>query len=229
MKKVVFLSPHFDDLAYSCSGLLSAKLELTVINIFTSSKYAPNLLTHDSNIISQIRALEDRSFCSSYNLPFINLGFPDSSLRGFTDTTETQSTPAQDPITSQVHEKLKTTLQNMDFDTLVCPLGIGNHIDHCIVFEFIRNNMMEKPVLFYEDLPYCCQYDKDTIVNLIWNKLQPGIQPICIPVNIPAKKRNILNYTSQYQDTTTDLILQYAECTGYETFWTITPEHAGIG
>jgi LmbE family N-acetylglucosaminyl deacetylase len=174
-KDIIFLSPHFDDVAFSCGGLIR-KIKnicnrIIIVNVFTKSIWAPYMeITQKSeDLVSKIRYNEDLSYCNSLNIENIRLGFIDSSLRGYDDVTELLAEVNNDYIYFSVKYAILDILKSLCVHYVFCPSGIGNHIDHVIVFEAIKEfENIEK--IFYEDMPYACSFTSDQNSVFVFNK-----------------------------------------------------------
>ena len=154
--KVHILSPHIDDAGY-CLALTIAQcvknnIPVTVINCFTVTKWAIVFISKDVNEISSLRKKEDAAFYHCFNAPIniVNLELTDAPLRnGYIWKFQPLQ---QDEF--QLVEELKNYLEKNVEDFLLCPLGIGNHIDHAICREAVLQLYQNSKVLFFEDLPY---------------------------------------------------------------------------
>ena len=66
----IYLSPHYDDIAFSLSSFI--KPNSLLIDVFTISNYIENQNYNSKNIsVSNIRENEEKSFTSFNNLNFI--------------------------------------------------------------------------------------------------------------------------------------------------------------
>jgi LmbE family N-acetylglucosaminyl deacetylase len=204
-RRIIYLSPHFDDLAYSNGGLMAKRLdfeEFTVLNIFTRSLYAPNV--HETKVeqISAIRDQEDARYCLAYQIKRINLGFGDSSCRGYDDMQELNTDPEKDPVFVEVETAIKSVLENYQCDVIFCPLAIGSHVDHLMVFRTIKSAKSEDLVkLFYEDIPYCMKFTKNEIEEIVSKKLQTTyLFHLDIGMEISRKLEDMKIYVSQTEE-----------------------------
>lgn len=69
----IFLSPHYDDIAFSLSSFFH-KNDI-IINIFTESNYIENKNMNLSMSVSELREKEEQDFISRNSLKYLNLGF----------------------------------------------------------------------------------------------------------------------------------------------------------
>jgi len=94
-KDIYIISPHFDDAALSCGGLLSkldSKANITVINIFSKAHKGPYTLSakkflrvsgnfKDATSLFSARQREDKEALSAVKIKIVNLGLQDSLFR----------------------------------------------------------------------------------------------------------------------------------------------------
>lgn len=171
--KLFILSPHFDDAAYGLTlhiaGFIKSKLPLTIINCFTVTKWTA-IPVNNKNVttISLLRAKEDAAYNTLFNLAirFINLNMLDAPLRNGYIFQFKPFEPNESELVEELENKLRDTIE-MDESILLCPLGIGNHIDHAICREAVIKLYGKMKVLFYEDLPYAARITYDDIKNHI--------------------------------------------------------------
>jgi glycosyltransferase involved in cell wall biosynthesis len=162
----IFLSPHFDDLAFSLSGHLLDWRVGAVINIFSESNYTtskyksryPTIL--DTDTVSKLRDYEDISFCKQFDLSRVNLGLSEASVRGVHPFDQSDLKE----LSTQVGEVLIPLLLQFSEDTkpekiaLYCPMGIGGHVDHVATLQAVVEHYQVLSQLFdiyfYEEFPY---------------------------------------------------------------------------
>ena len=141
MKTILYLSPHFDDVVFSCSGHLKTEKEkgnrIVVATIFTEGDH-------------QHRKQEDLKALESYEAEHVWLGELDAPFRNkfynsfekiiFGDTEDYQL-------------DVRSLVNKISPDQVIAPLAVGTHIDHRIVFDAAKA-LTDIEVLFYADSPY---------------------------------------------------------------------------
>ena len=177
-ERVVTLSPHLDDAALSCYGLLTrAAAETTCINVTVccgDATLEPPLErgTDDADALrsrlgpADRRREEDRRAMRRLGVNYVHLGAADALHR--TSPTSEEfiyasprgkfDDPSIDDAThiEELFVVLRRICQNMGDTLLAAPLGIGYHIDHAIAAHVaLRLRGQGLDVLFYEDFPYC--------------------------------------------------------------------------
>lgn len=171
-KNWVYLSPHFDDVALSCGGLIWNQVqEGNAVWIWTVcagdipnialSPFAQQLHLRwkTGNEATLIRKEEDKLSCQVLGAAYKHLDIPDCIYRrGANDEFLYQSNEAlfgklsaeEKPLIKTLSIKLQTDMaQNVH---LVCPLAIGNHVDHQLVRAAAE--LVGYPLYYYADFPY---------------------------------------------------------------------------
>lgn len=155
----IFISPHADDVAYSCYGALNTSRQPVILTIFGKSKYVINnkRTTHlDINDITQIRKDEDSLFAEMNNAHIYSFDFPDSSI---TIDHSTDIINFKNPYYQEIKESVINFLKNRENYNIYAPIGNGWHWDHIltnqIIIELINENYLNfNRFYLYEDLPY---------------------------------------------------------------------------
>jgi LmbE family N-acetylglucosaminyl deacetylase len=142
----------------------------------------------------------------------MNFDYKDCSLRGYTDETEINSNVLLDFFYIENQNIIFEKLSNFDFDILFCPLTIGNHIDHQIIFEIVNQmNLDKQQVVYYEDFPYASEYSLPQIDLFAANKLGNSYNiEIDISNVFDAKLEKLNIYKSQVNKREINMIKKYA-------------------
>ena len=168
--KIYILSPHIDDAAYGLSltiaRLLANQVPVTLINCFTVTKWtAVPVASKRVEDVSRMRAEEDGDFNALFNsaIRIINLGLLDAPLRkGYILKFQPLL-----PDELELAEHLKNLLDPLVDGLLLCPLGVGDHIDHVICLEAAIKLYQRVPVAFFEDLPYSARVGNSGIAEQV--------------------------------------------------------------
>nr|WP_219899071.1 hypothetical protein [Pontibacter ummariensis] len=172
--------------------------------------------------MSLLRAQEDMAFNKVFNsaLNITNLALLDAPLRnGYV----LQPGPFVENELTLVEEIKSYLVANVE-GLLLCPLGIGNHIDHAICREAVLELYKKFDVLFYEDLPYAYRITPKEIelhVRKLEDKLDvklmsqvDGLQNCTID-----KEQVIRLYKSQMNDEICSEIISYMNLLTGERLW----------
>ncbi len=173
--KIVVVSPHRDDAAFSLGlsidGWLGAGHQVTVLNCFTQSDYAPfsdvaSVHANDRvSFVSAVRRREDAAWGKLVGprLQFHDLDLLDAPLRLAirVDEVQTASIRAGDRAVSRVAGALAKLARGVGAGGVgfALPLAVGSHIDHRVVRQAALETLapMALPLAFYEDLPYAAR------------------------------------------------------------------------
>lgn len=217
--RILVLSPHYDDLAFSLGGFLSKyhdQANFVCLNVFTKSSYSPYVSMESISEISTARKKENDLYCERFNIESISLDFFDCSCRGYDDDSELAANPNEDEIFSEVQNELNQTLSQTNYDWLFCPLGVGNHIDHQIVLSIVLKQYSKLgATFFYEDLPYANSFDNKQVLTYCQKKIKSNFYTnIDISDFLNSKIESICLYRSQVGDREERMIREYANYLG---------------
>jgi LmbE family N-acetylglucosaminyl deacetylase len=224
--QVAVLSPHRDDAAFSCglilSKLIEAEVSVTIVNVFTTSSYAPYLTIGESDRVSQVtlaRANEDDTFVdllyrkagvAQRCMTLVDLGWEDLPLRWHAkdDQSLAPSMLRPDEVSA-----LSDALRGLAEQYIVlAPLALGGHIDHRLVRAAAQRAFHSSSLVFYEDLPYACRMTaaecqaarvSDSLLREVWlpnDRTEAGL-----------KRASALCYPSQIAPDVADEVERYAE------------------
>lgn len=177
----LFLSPHPDDVALSCGGLvalLCARAENVIVatcyggagSLRHLTPYQREALGFEGRsavatptAVMEERAREDRAYAELTGASLIALDLPDAVFRGYDGEEALMGPPrADDPAPTSALAEL---LHSVRPDVAYVPLSIGGHIDHRQVFVAAARELSggragsfsehHCRTVFYEDFPYC--------------------------------------------------------------------------
>ncbi|HSB65985.1 MAG TPA: PIG-L family deacetylase [Anaerolineales bacterium] len=244
MKKWVFLSPHFDDVALSAGGLL---WELTKqgnhVEIWTICAGDPSLdkpLTDYARMlymfwelgeqdVPYLRSLEDEACCHVLHAGYRRYTVPDCIYRfhqvtglpliNVPDDINMPIEPDESYLIAPVTDFLRKNL-NPNCE-LVSPLAIGNHRDH--VLTRLAAKRLGKPIWHYVDYPYVVRESYD-----LKEFIPAGAELFTLPISeaaLGAWQEAVASYKSQMIMLFADpaemrqSILTYASTGGGATLW----------
>ena len=173
-ERVVILSPHLDDAALSCGGLLhalQARVSTLVVSIccgtlrVLAADGSSKLAHRRGHVSPRTRRREDITAMHSVNADFVHLSFADgiyrrSPLTGKLIYRNERERWVSPRVEDMAHiEELYLVLRRLCLDLgsllLLSPMGIGNHVDHQITAQVaVRLAAAGATLLFYEDFPY---------------------------------------------------------------------------
>ncbi len=221
-ERVVILSPHLDDAALSCGGLLHSlqgRVSTLVVSIccgtlrVLAADGSSKLAHRRGHASPQHRRREDIAAMHSVNADFVHLSFADgiyrrSPLTGkliYRNERERWIAPRVDDMAHI--EELYLVLRRLCLDLgnilLLSPMGIGNHVDHQITAQVaLRLAAAGATLLFYEDFPYVadpsigrgdCDGPHQALARL---QLAPA-KHFAVPVDVEGKMALLRHYATQ--------------------------------
>jgi LmbE family N-acetylglucosaminyl deacetylase len=223
-ERVVILSPHLDDAALSCGGLLHAlrgRVSTLVVSIccgslrILSADGSPKVSSRKGHVSSRTRRREDIAAMHSVDTDFVHLSFADgiyrrSPLTGrliYRNERERWVAPRIDDMA--YIEELYLVLRRLCLDLgrilLISPMGIGHHVDHQIAAQvavrMVTTNAGAE-LLFYEDFPYVVdprvgRGDLDDPPKALSRLQLSPAQRLVLPVDVDAKMTLLRHYATQ--------------------------------
>lgn len=208
-KSALFISPHLDDVVFSCGGTLakmSAEGWYTILcTIFTKSIDNPQgfalACQLDKNLPGDIdymklRRAEDNAAARHLNVSeILHLNFPEAPHRGYNSAPELfAGVLAGDDIWRKVVEHLALLDEIHQPEIVFAPQGLGNHCDHLQTIDAVLNVFDTGKTVWYYDTPYVIR--------------QPNAQTYS---KIP------LNLTEEITDISPYLQMKIEACAKYET------------
>ena len=174
--KILILSPHRDDAAFSLSlaitNWLTARHSVTILNVFTRSRFAPYsdaAFVHENDELSYVSAMrlrEDELWVRRIkeslpkghknNLHIFDLNLKDAPIRLRIPLEAVNTTPVNpaDPSIEKIRKALTRHAAEGTMQAIVIPAALGNHVDHFTIREAAQPFTDQLPTAFYEDLPY---------------------------------------------------------------------------
>jgi LmbE family N-acetylglucosaminyl deacetylase len=172
----IYLSPHFDDVALSCGGLLWEQSRAgEAVNVWTICAGEPprDALSPLAQAFHQrwetgenavaIRRAEDLASCSQMGAMARHFPIPDCIYRRRRDgqflypSFEKVIDPRQPPEASLVRRLKRMLAEALPAESeVVCPLALGNHVDHRLTRRAAEG--LGRPLWYYADYPYVLQH-----------------------------------------------------------------------
>jgi len=165
VSRILAISPHLDDAAFSAGGYLASRsragVEVTILTCFTGNVERPEGFALACQLdkglgpnvdYMAMRRAEDQAACAVIGAKAIHLPFLEAPHRGY------DSAPAlfagrheDDGVVAKLKPAIQTIVSDLAPDTILGPLCIGDHVDH----HAVRNAMAElSETMFWQDWPY---------------------------------------------------------------------------
>ena len=155
MKKVLLVSPHFDDAVLSAGQFMAGRPDCDVITVFAgypkpenldmSTPYDRKCGFETARDAVTVRRQEDNRALALLGANFYHLDFPDSQYKELVDL-------------AAIWKEVQGMLTEFDYDFVMAPLGLG-HPDHVSLSNLIVSHAedIQKlwgiPLYLWEDLP----------------------------------------------------------------------------
>lgn len=147
---VLFLSPHLDDAILSCPAHLQ-RCEVRIATVFTES--GP-----DAAALYRARRAEDRKAASALGASVTHMGFLDAPFRslryGNFSGIVFRRAREYSVTRGDVARAIEGLVARFRPSRVVCPMAVGNHVDHRLVRDAALLAVRPEELLFYEDRPY---------------------------------------------------------------------------
>ena len=169
MPIALFLSPHLDDVAFSCGGSLIGLArrgwQTHLCTVFTASVPKPTgfalACQTDKGLGPEIdymalRRAEDREFGRRAGVTALHhLPHPEAPHRGYGSAPELfAGVRTDDRIQRPVREDLRRLIHRLRPDLLWAPQGLGEHVDHLQTIRALGGLSSPPPICWYRDTPY---------------------------------------------------------------------------
>ena len=218
---VLVLEPHADDFALSALAYCIDRYNVEVLNVFskTTLKYFPwiDKIKLTSDEYEKLRLRESNLVIERIlNQKFISL--KEESVR----ITNKEIEYIENQIIKNVENILKT---NLSINTILVPMGIGNHPDHILVYNAIMNNynrFKHYNIILYPEYPYArCKKNYFERFNIINNKYKLNSLLISIEDKVDLIADCISSYKSQFDDINREQMFALIK----EDSWAISQEY----
>ncbi len=169
MKTALFISPHLDDVAFSCGGTLARLAaddwQTILCTVFTKSVPHPKgfalACQLDKGLSPEIdymklRRAEDYQAAKILNAgEVLHLNFAEAPHRGYQSATELfAEVKKEDEIWKAVAEYLGLLDDIHHPDLIFAPQGLGNHVDHRQTIRAVGKAAAAEKIRWYRDTPY---------------------------------------------------------------------------
>ncbi|MCJ2122931.1 PIG-L deacetylase family protein [Methylobacterium sp. J-077] len=169
MPKALALSPHLDDAAFSCGGLLASLAgdgwHVVMATLFTGSVADPTgfalACQLDKGLSAEVdymalRRAEDVRAAKELGIaPPRHLPFREAPHRGYGSAPELFSAPrADDGIAADLAPALAALIAAENPDLILAPQAIGGHVDHIQAVRALLSLDVRASILWWRDFPY---------------------------------------------------------------------------
>lgn len=169
MPTALALSPHLDDAAFSCGGLLHALgragWDVETVTVFTASVANPTgfalACQTDKGLGPEIDYMDLRRAEDTAAIRALGLARPrhwsfrEAPHRGYASAPELfRDVRADDGIVPALTDAVRAVLAETAPDLILAPQAIGGHVDHVQVVRALDAAEPAAPILWWRDFPY---------------------------------------------------------------------------
>ena len=167
MKTALLISPHLDDVAFSCGGL-AAQLahrdwRVVVVTVFTKSVHPAQGFAlecqRDKGLPDHLdymalRRAEDVAAMRELGAGFVHLDFPEAPHRGYENVAALFGPLRDDDAPSRIADQLADVVARWSPGLVLGPQGCGAHVDHRLTIAAMQGLAPQAARGFYRDTPY---------------------------------------------------------------------------
>lgn len=169
MPTALVLSPHLDDAAFSCGGLLAQLADAgwrTVLATAFTATVLPATgfalacqldkgLDADADYMA-LRRAEDREAAAILGVADLRwLDLPEAPHRGYASAAALFGPLGpDDDIWRPLASRIAALLAELRPDLILAPQGLGGHVDHLQTLRALQHAAADAPVAYYRDTPY---------------------------------------------------------------------------
>ncbi|MBB3676669.1 PIG-L deacetylase family protein [Modestobacter versicolor] len=199
--RVLAVSPHLDDAAFSAGATLAALAgaghEVTVVTCFTRSVPDPTGfalacqldkgLPADADYMA-LRRAENTAATAVLGVAAVDLDLPEAPHRGYTSAPDLFAGvhPGDD-----VWREVADRLAGLTADLWLAPQALGGHVDHVQVLRAVA--ALDRPTLWWRDSPYVLR-EPDAAPGA---DLPGGLSPVELPQDAGRRAAACACYATQ--------------------------------
>ncbi len=171
-RTALFLSPHLDDVVFSCAGLAALLLDdgwhtilataftATVLPVsgFALACQTDKGLSPDIDYMA-LRREEDRDAAAILGFgEVLHLGLPEAPHRGYDSARALFGcVQERDPVVPALNKAITGLQDAIAPDLVLAPSGLGSHVDHLQLVRAVTEHI-SAPIGWYRDTPYAIRH-----------------------------------------------------------------------
>jgi len=218
-RRVLVIAPHLDDAAMSCGAgirhLVDAGAEVTVVTICTQDEEPGAELSPLArrNLRSwglperpfEARRAEDAQAMRVLGASLRHLGLKDAFYRttaaGVFAYPHSVLVPPETTdaaaFARDLAEQLGPVLGEAGEARILCPAGVGGHVDHVLVRRFVEGAVDEARIVYYEEYPYSSRHGLSETGDELVGPARPQIVFVPTERELEARIDAVTCYGSQ--------------------------------
>jgi LmbE family N-acetylglucosaminyl deacetylase len=215
--RIIVISPHADDAAYSIGGLIRKSIfrsRIQIVTLFGRSNFlrASGFETN-WRAVTALRKREDAAFAARIGAQLTYLQYPEAALRIGT-SPENLFTIAESPrveIPGNLTSRLTKVLDRLRPVCLFAPLAVGYHRDHLIARQIAAKEAVRRklPIIYYEDLPYAGRLSRHRLISHA-KSVDHRLRARYVHIDLSGKLNNLTVYRSQVGPPEMQIVAQHA-------------------
>ena len=168
IRRLLAVSPHLDDAAFSVGGTLAAMAQggwaVTILTCFTGNVDRPEgfalACQLDKGLGPEVdymalRRAEDRAACAVIGAQPVHLPFLEAPHRGYESPAALFGAQREDDLVAPLlAAALAGAIADLRPDLILGPLALGDHVDHRVVRQALGEASRGRYLLLWEDWPY---------------------------------------------------------------------------
>ncbi len=199
MPTALFLSPHLDDAAFSCGGLMAQLADAGWRSAMATAFTATVLPAAGFALACQLdkglgpevdymalRREEDRAAATILGVADLRwLDLPEAPHRGYESAAALfGAIHTDDAVWRPLAERIAALMEEVQPDLVLAPQGLGSHVDHRQMIRAVQQ-AAPRHLAFYRDTPYALRE-----TNAVSDHIEPGLRE-CAPGIAAGLERKI--------------------------------------
>ena len=207
---LLFLSPHFDDVAFSCGGVFHALASrgwaCHLATIFTQSVPSPQgfalACQTDKGLAPEvdymaIRRQEDARAARAMGAHAVHtLDFPEAPHRGYHSAAALfGGRRSEEHLSGEIAQAVRALEASLTPRAIFVPQGLGGHVDHRLSIQSVQGVCGRAHTVWYQDAPYVWRDPSARVCEEVWGS---GLQSHCAPLS-PADMQAKVHASCAYK------------------------------
>lgn len=237
-KNIVILSPHADDASFSLGGSLwkyRNRANIHIINIFTRQDFTiywklyaesreKNFVHHEERMAWKLLNIKDGKMLGLKDAPMREKYKDQVILSEEFDSSKIISN--EQKLYQQLTTSIGEIIKNINPSIILCPLGIGKHVDHILVRDACIEAVKDyRRLSFYEEMPYVISFNRETVIKEVEEKVKRKLvsRKIDITSSVEMKLKVLNIYKSQIKSFQAKAMVQhsYQSSSCFENIWRV--------
>lgn len=198
--RALFISPHLDDVAFSCGGTLARVLRegwsVHLVTIFAGSSHPAEGFAlecqtskgvHCETDYMGLRRAEDCAYAKAVGVTRLeHWDFLEAPHRGYSSAKALfAGERAGDDVWTRVAPLLRGLADKLQPGAVFAPQGLGNHVDHLQTIRAVLAAGLAPVTAWYRDTPYAIREPSTRPAGL----LPPGLRPCTVDIASTLKMK----------------------------------------